>query len=173
MPAIVLVFLIVTGFLVWILLTFNTFVSLRNQLREDWSEIEVQLAGRHALVPIILSRLKSSKSELSGRLLRFQTRSPESLATLSQADRVQVEQNLSKDLLEIFSVETISGGDDLLDRLSEIENQLQRARRNYNGTARELNVLTESFPSLLVAQAAGQKPVPYFETHSVTEQEKA
>ena len=55
--------------------------------------------------------------------------------------------------------------------LSEIEEQIQFARRYYNGTARELNVLSQSFPSNLIANAFGFQQADYFEIELATQRE--
>jgi LemA protein len=50
--------------------------------------------------------------------------------------------------------------------LSEIEEQLQMARRYFNGTVRDLNILVESFPSLLLARLFNFKSDVFFELDS-------
>jgi LemA protein len=47
--------------------------------------------------------------------------------------------------------------------LADIEDQIQLARRYYNGAARNFNILVQSFPSNLVASAFRFSPVEYFE----------
>ena len=52
---------------------------------------------------------------------------------------------------------------DLQDQLAEIEDQIQMARRYYNGTVRNLNISIQSFPDVLLARALGFKEEPFFE----------
>ena len=58
---------------------------------------------------------------------------------------------------------------DLHKNLVAIENDIQYARRYYNGSARNWNVLVESFPSNIVASAFGFKQVEYFEIELATQ----
>jgi LemA protein len=51
----------------------------------------------------------------------------------------------------------------LQDQLAEIEDQLQMARRYYNGTVRDLNIKIQSFPDVLVARPFGFREAPFFE----------
>jgi len=51
----------------------------------------------------------------------------------------------------------------LQQQLSDLENELQMARRYYNGAVRNLNVLVQSFPSNLIAGALGFAQRDYFE----------
>jgi LemA protein len=58
---------------------------------------------------------------------------------------------------------------DFQNTLEEVENQIQFARRYYNGAVRQLNVMIEQFPSNLVANAAGFTRREYFELESPQE----
>ena len=44
---------------------------------------------------------------------------------------------------------------DLQRQLAELEDQLQMARRYYNGTVRDFNIGIQSFPDVLLARVAG------------------
>ena len=55
--------------------------------------------------------------------------------------------------------------------LSQIEDELQMARRYYNGTVRNQNVLVQSFPANLVAGAFGFAPRDYFELSNAAERD--
>jgi LemA protein len=58
----------------------------------------------------------------------------------------------------------------LQDELSGIEEQLNRARRYYNGAVRNLNVAVQSFPGNLLAGLAGVQPAPFFEAQAQARQ---
>jgi LemA protein len=60
---------------------------------------------------------------------------------------------------------------DLQGKLSEIEEQIQLARRYYNGTARDMNILVQSFPSNIIARSFGFAEAEYFEIELATERE--
>ena len=51
----------------------------------------------------------------------------------------------------------------LQNELSELEDHIQKARRYYNGAARDFNITIESFPSNLVAGTFGFNQAEYFE----------
>jgi LemA protein len=55
--------------------------------------------------------------------------------------------------------------------LAEIENHLQMARRYYNGTVRDLNIMVESFPNNIVASKLGFKTEKFFEITNPSERE--
>ena len=58
---------------------------------------------------------------------------------------------------------------DLQQQLSDLENELQMARRYYNGAVRNLNVLVQSFPSNLIAGVFGFAQRDYFELSDAAE----
>jgi len=60
---------------------------------------------------------------------------------------------------------------DLQDDLSQIESEIQMARRYYNGTVRNLNISIESFPSSLIAERFGFEKADFFEIEDPTERQ--
>ena len=52
---------------------------------------------------------------------------------------------------------------DLQRQLSAVEDQIQYARRFYNGAVRLFNTRLDTFPDLLVARLRGYRPADYFE----------
>ena len=86
------------------------------------------------------------------------------------ADKARVEGALGAALGNLFAVaenypdlKATQNFLDLQKYLADIEDQIQLARRYYNGAARNLNILIASFPSNLVAGHFGFTPVEYFE----------
>lgn len=59
----------------------------------------------------------------------------------------------------------------LQDSLTQIEDQIQMARRYYNGTVRNLNIKVQSFPSNLVANAFKFKESEFFELDNPADKE--
>jgi LemA protein len=55
--------------------------------------------------------------------------------------------------------------------LIEIEDNIQYARRYYNGTVRDYNIMVQSFPGLIVAQLFGFPLEEFFEIETATERQ--
>lgn len=154
--------------LIWAVMTYNRFISLRRFKDEAWSGIAVQLKRRHDLIPNLLSLVK-----------RYAQHEKELFATLSnqRSDLVgntrqiaENERELSGALGRIFALAEaypeLKANENFLSlqqSLAEIEEQLQMARRYFNGTVRDFNILVESFPSLLLAQLFNFKTEAFFE----------
>lgn len=160
--------LVLLAALVWGVWTYNRFVKLRNQVDEAWAGIDVQLQRRWDLVPNLLATVKGYTQHESGVLERVtHLRShPE----LGVDERAGQETGLSRSIGRLFALaedypdlKASEGFRQLHDSLVEIEEQLQFARRYYNGSVRDNNNLVEGFPSMLVARPFGFGTAEFFE----------
>jgi len=147
-------------------------VRTRQVANEAWSGIDVQLKRRSELVPNLVETVKGYAAHERGVLdevtqLRGAARAvPEG----DVAARAQAEGALSGALGRLFALSEnypdLKANANFLalqQQLSDLENELQMARRYYNGTVRNLNVLVQSFPSNLIAGALGFSVRDFFE----------
>jgi LemA protein len=163
-----IILLLLAALLVWIVWTYNRFVRLRNQVNEAWAGIDVQLQRRYDLVPGLVATVKGYVKHESGALERV-TRlrvHPE----MEVGRRAGEESGLSRSIGRLFALaeaypdlKASEGFQQLHNSLVEIEEQLQYARRYYNGSVRDNNNLVQGFPSLLVARLFGFRPAEFFE----------
>ena len=148
---------------------FNRLVRLRNRVRTAWADVDVQLARRHDLVPSLVaavqgyagheSALLQAVTALRARALELQ--GPGALSDVEAAlgdavARVLVLQEAYPDLRASDHFAQLQR--DLVDT----EEQLQFARRFYNGAVRDLNDAIQRVPDLLVARVAGFRAAPFF-----------
>jgi LemA protein len=171
---------ILSGFAVcvgtWIVWTFNRFVQQRNMLREAWSGIDVQLKRRHDVVPVLVACVEGYRSHERNLFERIATARTQALQAHDTRETAAAEQELARGLRQLLAIAEaypqLKASDnfrDLARQLVEIEEQLQFARRYYNGTAKILNNLIETFPTLLIARLFGFHPAEFFEVESATE----
>jgi LemA protein len=160
-----LVLLAVMGWGVW---TYNRFIQRRNQVREAWAGIDVQLQRRYDLVPGLLATVKGYMKHESGVLERVAHLRGQ--GELAVSDRADEESGLSRSIGRLFAVaedypdlKASEGFQQLHGSLVEIEEKLQFARRYYNGSVRDNNNLVEGFPSLLIARLFGFRLAEFFE----------
>lgn len=157
--------------LLWGMVTYNRFVRRRNHVLEAWSGIDVQLKRRHDLIPKLVDTVKAYARYEQDLLVRLAT-----TRTGDLAQRASAESQLSRAIRHLFAVAEaypeLKANQSFLGlqrNLSEIEEQIQYARRYYNATVRELNVLVQSFPSNLVARLFRFAQATYFEIELVTQ----
>jgi LemA protein len=157
-----------TALLGWIAWTFNRLVRMRNQVLEAWAGIDVQLQRRYDLVPGLVATVKGYMQHESGALERV-TRL-RGHPDMTVGERAGEESGLSRSIGRLFALaedypdlKASEGFQQLHRSLVEIEEQLQYARRYYNGSVRDNNNLVEGFPSLLVARLFGFRTADFFE----------
>ncbi len=162
----------------WLIVTYNRFIRWKNLMREAWSGIDVQLKRRYDLVPNLVETVRGY-SNYERRILNEVTESrSECLKTGDIRGKMAAENRLSQTLKTLFAVvenyPDLKADQQYLDlqqNLVEIEDQIQLARRYYNGTVRNFNILVESFPSMLIASLVGFKLSDYFEIETATERQ--
>jgi len=168
--------IIVLACIVWLIITFNAFIRGRHLMREAWSGIDVQLRRRHNLIPNLVETVKgyaAHERKLFEEVTRLRRMSA---GTEAVREKGEAENALSQVLASLLVVaeaypDLRASGNflNLQQSLSEIEDQIQLARRYYNGTVRNYNIRVESFPSILVAKLFGFKRADYFEIELATQ----
>ena len=154
-------------------LAFNRLVRHRNLVREAWSGIDVQLKRRHDLVPALVESVRGHASFERGVLEDVTRLRGDARATRALQDGENALTGQLRGLLAVVEAyPQLRAGESFLElqkRLAEVENQLQMARRYYNGTVRDYNTAVESFPSNLVARAFGFGLEDFFQVESALE----
>ena len=157
---------------------YNRLVKNRNLVQEAWSGIDVQLKRRADLIPNLLEAVKGYMGHERGVLDRVTELRTQSRQAGSVGEKAQAEGLLGAALGNLLAVAEnypdLKASQNFLElqkSLADIEEQLQLARRYYNGAARNLNILIGSFPSNLMAQRFNFQPVEYFELESPQDRE--
>jgi LemA protein len=165
----IIVAVIVTFFLLGVT-QYNRLVRSQQLTQEGLSGIDVQLKRRADLIPNLLETVKGYMGHERQVLEKVTELRAQSLQAGSLAEKGQAEGLLSRALGNLFAVaenypelKASQNFMELQNSLAEIEEQLQLSRRYYNGAARNLNILVDSFPSNIVARMYGFTSVEYFE----------
>lgn len=155
------------------ILIFNRLVADRNQMRAAWSDIDVQLMRRHDLTPPLVAAVKAYASHERTTLetiseLRARTKDAAGLA-----DRARLEDQLGVQIERLLALQEsypdLKASENFIQLsrdLVAIEDNLQYARRYYNGAVRQLNTRIEHFPDLIVARLAGFQRGEFFEANA-------
>jgi LemA protein len=160
--------------------TYNALVRVRQMVQEAWSGIDVQLKRRADLIPNLVETVKGyakHESETLEKVTEMRTRA-QSVPAGDIAGRAAAEGMLSQALGRLFAVaeaypdlKANENFRDLQQSLETLESEIQMARRYYNGSARELNVKVESFPSNLIANTFNFAKADYFELENAADRE--
>ena len=155
-------FLVLAGLLamiaLWVVLTNNSFIRARNKVDEAWSGIDVQLKRRHDLVPNLVDTVKGYAAHESATLAAVTQARAAAMCAGIGAERGAAEAQLTGALAgirvvaeeypELRASENFRA---LQAELSELEDQIQAARRIFNANVNAYNTRIQLFPNSLVA----------------------
>jgi LemA protein len=176
MTAFLVLLALAVAILLWGVLIYNSLVRMRNMVQEAWSGIDVQLKRRTDLIPNLVSTVKGYAEHEKGTLeevirLRGLAQNAQGVGETAKAQGL-----LGAALGKLFALaesypelKANANFAQLQASLGEIEEQVQLARRYYNGAVRNLNIAVESFPSNLVAGRFGFEKAEFFELESPSE----
>jgi LemA protein len=161
---------ILAAAVIYVVAIFNRLVRQRNLVREGWSGIDVQLKRRTDLVPNLVDTVKAYAAHERAVLAEVTAMRASSIAASDIGSQASAERGLQASLGRLLAVaeaypelKADKNFLDLQQQLSGIEDQLQMARRYYNGTVRNLNIVIQSFPSNQLAGLLGYRTEPNFE----------
>ena len=151
---------------VWL---YNRLVADRNQARQGYADIDVQLKRRADLVPRLVEAVKAYAG-YEKALLTTVTELRAQALNAALAERFPIEKTLGEKLHQLVVLQEAypdlkadRNFRDLAAQLVAVEDHLQYARRFYNGAVKQYVTRLESFPDLLVARLFGFRPMPFFE----------
>jgi LemA protein len=165
----ILLGLLVAALILWAVVAFNLLIRDRNRVAQSWSDVDVQLMRRHDLIPRLVEMVKGYAGHERALLsslaeLRSQGRNA------SPAARTEVEKSVGSGLTRLVAVieaypdlKASENFRDLHARLVDTENQIQFARRYYNGAVNLYNNRIQRFPDLVIANNFGFKPAEFFD----------
>jgi LemA protein len=162
--------------LIWAVIVYNLLIRDRNRVAQGWSDVDVQLKRRHDLIPRLVDVVKGYagyERALLSSLAELRTRG---LAETHPAARGAVEtgvtQGVQKLVALVESYPDLKASGNFLDlqkQLADTENQIQFARRYYNGAVNLYNNRLQRFPDLLVANGFAFKEAELFELDDAKE----
>jgi LemA protein len=159
---------------------YNALVAMRNQVKNAWSQIDVQLKRRHDLIPNLVETAKG-----------YVKHERETLENITKARNLAVQAGgagaaaagkaegalgdaLSKFFLVVENYPDLKANQNFLalqEELSSTENKVGFARQFYNDAVMKYNTKTESFPSNIIAGMFGFQKSEFFEITSAAERE--
>lgn len=166
--AILIFFIIIIG--LYLILLYNRLVSLRQIVKNAWSQIDVQLKRRHDLIPNLVETVKGYAAHERGVLEAvIEARSKATRATLP-SDIIKAEGELSSALARLLAVveayPNLKADRNFLalqEELTSTENRVAFARQAYNDAVLQLNTAIQKFPAILFAKMLGFNTEPFFE----------
>ena len=172
----IIIIVILVLLVLWLIGAYNGLVSLRNKVRDQWSQIDVLLKRRSDLIPNLVETVKGYASHESGTLEAVIAARNKVVAAPSKEAEMEANGELSGALSKLFALaesypdlKANQNFMDLQNNLKDTEDKISYARQFYNDAVMKYQNKIEMFPTNIVASMFGFKPEKFFEA---TEQEK-
>ena len=154
----------------WTVVAYNLLVRDRARVGAAWSDVSVQLVRRHDLIPKLVEVARQHAGFERGVLERVVHARSQAQRVSRPAESRAPETSIGLGLQKLIAVAeaypALKASQSFLDlqhQLSEVEDQIQYARRYYNGAVNNLNTRVDTFPDLMIARLFGFRPADYFE----------
>jgi len=175
-----IVLAIIVIVVVFLALTYNRLVTLRQRVKEAFSDIDVQLKRRHDLIPNLVETVKGYAAHERGVFDEVTQARAGAIAAGAQGpqQRAAAEDMLTGALRSLFAVaeaypqlQAVQEFKDLSENLRDTEDKIQFARRFYNSQVRDYNTALQTFPTVVLAGAMGFTASEYFEVETPSDRE--
>ena len=156
--------------ILYVVLTYNTLVALRNHIRDAWANIDTELKRRYELIPNLVATVKgyaAHEKEVFERIteLRSQCMAGQGSPAQQAVDENLLVGALQRLMLVVENYPQLKADRHFLELQHELvntEDRIQAARRFFNGNVRDYRNKCETFPSSLIAGSFGFQPQDYF-----------
>jgi len=156
--------------LLWFVGLYNRLVGLRNQVKNAWRQIDVQLKRRHDLIPNLVEVVKDYMSYEQETLQKVIQARNSAVAAHNPEEAIPAEGILTGALGKLFALmenypdlKANQNVARLMEELSGTENKIAFSRQFYNDSVMSLNNAVQSFPSNFVAGMFHFTEATYFE----------
>lgn len=154
----------------WFVAAYNGLVSLRNQVKNAWAQIDVQLKRRYDLIPNLVETVKSYMEYESETLEKVVKARNMAVSASGAKAAGQAEAMVSRALSGMYAVmekypdlKANQNVTELMEELTSTENKIAFARQHYNDSVTRYNTKTEVLPTNLIAGSFGFKQEELFE----------
>ena len=168
----IIIIVIVVLIIAWAFATYNKLVDLRNRVKDQWAQIDVQLKRRFDLIPNLVETVKGyAKHESETLEAVIQARNTYVSATTPEA-QMKADGDLEKAISKLFALsesypelKANTNFQHLQQELTETESKIASARQFYNDTVLLYNNKVEMVPSNIIASIFKFKKETFFEAN--------
>ena len=151
--------LLLVGVIGYVIVIYNGFVALKNNISQDWSNIDVLLKQRYDELPKLIKVCEGYMQHEQQTLEAVVKARSQINSARSEGEKLQAQNALSDTLKSLFMVverypdlKADAGFRQLSNRISEIEDQIADRRELYNASVTIYNTRLEQFPDLFIAR---------------------
>jgi LemA protein len=153
-----------------VIIYYNRLVRLRYAAQRSWSDIDVHLKKRYELLPNLIETVKAYAGHESTTFTQVIEKRAVAMRAATPGEKGRAEGILARTLQGLLAVVEAYPAlkadvhfQQLMTQMRELEDNTEYARRFYNAAVRDYNIVTEVFPSNIVASAFSFAPGEFFE----------
>lgn len=168
-----IILIVVAVVVLWVIAAYNRLITLVNQAKEAWADIQVQLKRRYDLIPNLVETVKGYAVHEKSAFENVTKARAAAMGATGTESKAQAENMLSGALKTLFAVSEaypdLKANQNFLQlqkELGDTEDKIQASRRFYNTSVMTLNTAEQTFPGNLIASAFSFKPMDLFELGS-------
>lgn len=168
--AIYIIVTIIALIIIYLLICYNSFVKLNNQVKEAFSTMDVYLKKRWDLIPNIVESVKGYAEYEKQTIEEIVNLRNDAYEKMNDAAKVEINNKISQGLGKLMAIaegypelKANENFKNLSNQLSKIEDDIANARKYYNATVRVFNNKVEMFPNNIFAKLFGYKSKSMFE----------
>jgi LemA protein len=155
----VTILLIVAGLIIlWVIIKYNSLITLKNQVANGWKQIDVQLKRRHDLIPNLVNTVRGYMEFEQETLRQVIEARNAAVSAKGIADAAAKEGALTGVLSRLFALmenypnlKANENVKQLQEELTSTENKVSFARQFYNDIATKFNIAQQTFPGNIIA----------------------
>ena len=173
MSVILTIILLVIIFAIFVMITYNSLVSARNNVHNAWSQIDVELQRRFDLIPNFVETVKGYMSHEKETFEKIAALRTSWANAESVSDKAKLDDELSTTLKTIMAVsesypelKANQNFSELSEELRNTENKISFARQFYNDSVTMYNTKLQVFPSNIIAGMFNFTPRDLFKAES-------
>jgi LemA protein len=170
MIAVWIVLAILVLLLLYVIVSYNSLVRVRNRTDDAWSQIDVQLRRRYDLIPNLVNTVKGYATHERQTFEAVTQARTQGMNAQGVAEQAQAENMLTGALKSLFAVAEaypeLKANQNFLalqEELTSTEGRISYARQFYNDTVLKLNTKVQTLPTNILAGMFGFKTREYFE----------
>ncbi len=165
-----IILIVLAVVVLWVIYSYNSLVTLVNQAKEAWADIDVQLKRRYDLIPNLIETVKGYAKHESTVFQKVTEARSQAMQAGTPAEKGASENMLTDALKSLFAVSEaypdLKANQNFLQlqkELGDTEDKIQASRRFYNTSVMTLNTAEQTFPGNIIASTFSFKPMDMFE----------
>jgi len=178
MTAVIIVLALVAAVVLFVVSIYNSLIKLRNQVKNAWSQIDVQLKRRHNLIPNLIETVKGYMTHERDTLENITKARSQAVEAEGVGDKAKAEGELTRALgkfnLVVENYPDLKANQNFLslqEELTSTENKISFSRQSYNDQVLFYNNKIQMFPSNIIAGMFKFNEEEFFEIEDEKERE--